>query len=67
MKARKISVTRCDYQATTSGSLTDHKEAKHEGKKYPCDSCDYQATERGSLTKHRLSPATPGHPQTCNF
>jgi hypothetical protein len=50
-KARNIPVT----HVTTNRNLTTHKQSRHEGKKYPCDSCDYQATERGHITTHKQS------------
>ena len=40
----------CDYQASTIGTLTKHKQSIHKAKKYPCDLCHYQATQKGDLT-----------------
>ena len=43
----------CEYQATTKGSLSEHRRAVHEGIKYPCGQCQHQATTKGNPAKQR--------------
>ena len=33
--------------------MAPHREAVHEGMKYPCGQCQYQATIKGSLDWHK--------------
>jgi len=47
-----ISCDQCDYHTPFKGNLKKHKEAKHDGIKYPCDKCDYAATQKQSLMVH---------------
>ena len=35
------------------GDLKKHKEAKHEGIRYPCDQCEYSASQKGQLKSHK--------------
>ena len=48
----------CSYTATRRQDLRKHREAVHEGKRYPCDMCDYQATQPNSLKVHRMAKHT---------
>ena len=41
------------YQATSKGSLAQHKRAVHEGVKYSCGQCVHQATSNGDLARHK--------------
>ena len=34
-------------------NLKIHKEAVHEGIRYPCDQCEYSATQKQNLKKHK--------------
>ena len=45
----------CDYAATTSSNLKQHKLTKHDGKRYYCDQCSYGATLPSDLKKHKQS------------
>ena len=49
-----VSPDRCSYTATTTGNLKVHKEAKHEGIRYPCDQCPYSSVQLGDLKRHKL-------------
>ena len=42
-----------NYQATTEGSLDQHKRAVHGGIKYPCMQCVYQVTYKSHLAEHK--------------
>ena len=45
----------CDYVATTTKYLHDHKQSKHEGVRYRCDQCEHVATINEYLKKHKQS------------
>ena len=45
----------CDYQATTEGSLDQHKKAVHEGINCSCKYCSYEATQKVNLARHNKS------------
>ena len=45
----------CDHIYASKKTLKRHKEAKHEGIRYPCDQCEYSATNMGILFLHWLS------------
>ena len=49
-QGKKYPCDSCEYQATTKGSLTTHKNKIHEVKKYPCY---LQGTTRGNLSTHK--------------
>ena len=40
-------------QGNWQSNPAQHRQAIHEGKRYPCRDCDYQA--KGSLIQHQLS------------
>ena len=46
---------KCEYQATTKGSVDRHRKSVHEGIRYPCRQCEYQAATKGNLERHRRS------------
>ena len=35
---------KCEFTTKKSSTLKQHKEARHEGIRYPCPQCDYAAT-----------------------
>ena len=43
---------KCEYAATSAGSLKCHIESKHEGVRYPCDKCEYAATSASHLKRY---------------
>ena len=45
----------CDNIFASKPSLKKHKEAKHEGIRYPCDQCEYSATRISYLKKHKVA------------
>ena len=49
-----ISCDQCDYHTPFKDNLKKHKEAKHDGIKYPCDKCDYAATQKQRLMVHMI-------------
>ena len=49
----RYSCDSCDYKATTTSHLKNHKESIHEGIKYSCDQCVYTASWRTKIAQHR--------------
>ena len=43
---------KCEYTATSAGSLKCHIESKHEWMRYPCDKCEYTGTIAADLKCH---------------
>ena len=51
----KFPCRQCNFQATTKGSLAEHKRAVHEGVKYPCGQCNHRAKSKGDLAQHKTA------------
>ena len=45
----------CQYSATTSGDLTKHKRAIHQGIRYACQYCEYNGKSKQFVKKHILT------------
>jgi hypothetical protein len=41
-----------EFETKNMGSLTKHKQYKHEGVRYSCNQCEYQATTNSALKRH---------------
>ena len=50
---RKYPCDKCEYIATKSSHLKQHKESKHEGVRYPCDECTYIGNHVIGLKRHK--------------
>ena len=49
----KYSCGWCEYQATTKGSLDQHRRSVHEEMKYPCGQYEHHAMSEYDIEKHR--------------
>ena len=53
MKENTFLCDLCDPICARKNTLMRHKEAKHEGIRYPCDQCEYSASQKGALKRHK--------------
>ena len=49
----QVPCSQCGHQATTKGSLTQHKRALHERVRYPCSACGKQFSLKGDIFQHK--------------
>ena len=43
---------KCPYAAMTKSLLRKHRQAQHEGVRFPCDQCEYTSTTKDHLKRH---------------
>ena len=50
---KRFACHKCDYQATTQGTLTRHKQSVHDGVTHTCGDCKETFTQKSTLHQHQ--------------
>eukprot|EP00092_Neocalanus_flemingeri_P016310 GFUD01017655.1.p1 GENE.GFUD01017655.1~~GFUD01017655.1.p1 ORF type:complete len:300 (+),score=87.50 GFUD01017655.1:37-936(+) len=56
--ANLYSCDQCDYRSDRHYCIKIHKNARHDGIKFPCDQCEYKSTYSNALTRHKKNQHT---------
>ena len=67
LQKKKVSCSKCDYQASTEVIMQKHNKSKHEGKLIQCEKCPFQASKKGELVSHNRSVHKQEKRYGCDF